>query len=92
MMETDKYRQGSYIHVRLLIIPFLHFAYNLWLLTSDCSTWHRLVGGVHPAKALPVILDVGTDNEDLLSDPLYVVSRTLLRWCHKGIYAVVCGA
>lgn len=28
--------------------------------------------GIHPARTLPVCLDVGTDNQSLLDDPLYV--------------------
>ncbi|MHC4954257.1 MAG: NAD-dependent malic enzyme [Planctomycetota bacterium] len=33
---------------------------------------YSLAGGIHPASCLPVSLDFGTDNGDLLRDPLYV--------------------
>jgi malate dehydrogenase (oxaloacetate-decarboxylating) len=36
-------------------------------------------GGLDPLRTLPVMLDVGTDNEDLLSEPLY------LGWRHRRV-------
>jgi malate dehydrogenase (oxaloacetate-decarboxylating) len=36
---------------------------------------YSLLGGIHPARTLPVVLDVGTNNEDRLADPEYLGER-----------------
>lgn len=40
---------------------------------------YTLCAGIHPSTTLPILLDVGTDNQDLLSDPLY------LGWRHERV-------
>ncbi len=40
---------------------------------------YTLIGGIHPTRTLPILLDVGTNNEERLQDPEY------LGWHHRRI-------
>lgn len=40
---------------------------------------YTICGGIFPGYTLPIVLDVGTDNEELLNDPKY------LGWRHKRV-------
>jgi malate dehydrogenase (oxaloacetate-decarboxylating) len=40
---------------------------------------YTLCAGIHPATTMPIMLDVGTGNQDLLNDPLY------LGWRHERV-------
>ena len=40
---------------------------------------YTLCAGINPSTTLPILLDVGTDNRDLLNDPLY------LGWRHERV-------
>lgn len=40
---------------------------------------YSLCGGIHPARTLPIVLDVGTDNQQRLDDPRYI------GWRHERV-------
>ena len=40
---------------------------------------YSVCAGIHPAATLPIMIDVGTDNQELLDDPLY------LGWRHRRV-------
>jgi malate dehydrogenase (oxaloacetate-decarboxylating) len=40
---------------------------------------YSLIGGIHPSRTLPIVLDVGTNNQERLNDPEY------LGWSHERV-------
>ena len=40
---------------------------------------YSLIGGIHPERTLPIVLDVGTNNQERLADPEY------LGWRHERV-------
>ena len=40
---------------------------------------YSLIGGIHPTRTLPIVLDVGTNNDEVLRNPTY------LGWHHERI-------
>jgi len=40
---------------------------------------YSLIGGIHPSRTLPIVLDVGTNNQERLNDPDY------LGWRHERV-------
>jgi malate dehydrogenase (oxaloacetate-decarboxylating) len=40
---------------------------------------YTALAGIHPNATLPILLDVGTDNQERLHDPVYV------GWCHERV-------
>src|ERR1700693_948991 len=56
---------------------------------------YSLIGGIHPARTLPIVLDVGTNNPELLQDPQYlgwrherVTGQLYLDFVHQFVQAV----
>jgi malate dehydrogenase (oxaloacetate-decarboxylating) len=40
---------------------------------------YTALAGIHPTTTLPILLDVGTDNQERLDDPIYI------GWCHERV-------